>query len=166
MMWHESTFSMTSIFLLQVVREFYSQARKDIELPLEFSEGKCISLAIPRRGVILQSGWKIISRYNPIVSYNCYLLLMCIYREVVIHCSCHFEQIQKAYVDHFNSGQMIPKCELLLRWPHKDKPHVCLEHDIEITGAKGCSYFTLYVPDAGERCQVVYMNSFLSFICS
>ena len=85
-------------------------------------------------------------------------MLMCIYREVVVHCllvACHFEQIRKAYVDHFSSGQMIPKCELLLRWPHKDKPHVCLEHDIELEGAKGCSYFTLYIPDAGERCQVV-----------
>ena len=80
-------------------------------------------------------------------------MLMCIY----ILVPCHFEQIRKANVDHFISGQMIPKCELLLRWPHRDKPHVCLEHDIELTGAKdlkgakGCSYFTLYVPDAGER---------------
>ena len=62
----------------------------------------------------------------------------------------HFEQIKKANVDHFSCGQMIPKCELLLRWPHREKPHVCLE-DIELTGAKGCSYFTLYVPDEGEK---------------
>ena len=63
----------------------------------------------------------------------------------------HFEQIKKANVDHYTCGQMIPKCELLLRWPHREKPHVCLEHDIELTGAKGCSYFTLYVPDEGEK---------------
>ena len=156
----------TFSFPLQVVREIYSQARKDIELPLEFGEDKCISLAIPRRGIVLQSGWKIISRYNSIVSSKHYLLLNCIYREVVIHCSCHFEQIRKAYVDYFSSGQMIPMCELLLRWLHRDKPHVCLEYDIELTGTKGCSYFTLYIPDAGERYQVVYMNSFISFICS
>ena len=63
----------------------------------------------------------------------------------------HFQQIKKSNVDHFSSGQMIPKCELLLRWPHREIPHVCLEHDIELTGAKGCSYFTLYVPDEGEK---------------
>ena len=73
----------------------------------------------------------------------------------------HFEQIRKANVDHFSCGGMIPKCELLLRWPHRDKPHVCLEHDIELTGvkdlkgSKGCPYLTLYIPDAGERHQVV-----------
>ena len=62
---------MKSIFSLQVVREFYStriQARDDIEMALEFGEGRCISLAIPRSGIILQSGWKIIPRYNPMVS--------------------------------------------------------------------------------------------------
>ena len=60
-------------------------------------------------------------------------------------------QIRKANVDHFGHGQAIPKCELLLRWPHRDKPHVCLVHDIDVTGAQGCSYFTLYIPDAGEK---------------
>ena len=48
----------------------------------------------------------------------------------------HFEQIRKANVDHLSCSGMIPKCELLLRWLHKDKPHVCLEHDIELTGVK------------------------------
>ena len=73
-----TTSSMTSIFPLQVVREFYStkmQAKEDVEMGLEFGEDKCISLAIPRSGIILQSGWKIIPRYKPIVSCNCYLLL-------------------------------------------------------------------------------------------
>ena len=65
--------------------------------------------------------------------------------------SLHFEQIRKANVDHFSHGRMIPKCELLLRWQRGDKPHVCLEHDIELTGAKDYSYFTLYIPDAGEK---------------
>ena len=66
-----TTFSTTSIFLLQVVREFYSmrmEAREDIEMSLEFGEDNYISLAIPRSGIILQSGWKIIPRYNPMVS--------------------------------------------------------------------------------------------------
>ena len=30
------------------------------------------------------------------------------------------------------------------------KPHVCLEHEINLIGAKGCSFFTLYSPDAGK----------------
>ena len=46
---------------------------------------------------------------------------------------------------------MVPRCELLLRWPHTDKPHECLEHGIDLIGAKGCSLFTLYIPDAGEQ---------------
>ena len=74
----EATFSITSIFPLQVVREFYftkMQAKEDIEMALEFGEDKCISLGIPRSGMILQSGWKIIPRYNPMVSCcNCYIL--------------------------------------------------------------------------------------------
>ena len=63
--------SLQVFFPLQVVREFYStrmQAREDIEMGLEFGEDRCISLAIPRSGIILQSGWKIIPRYNPMVS--------------------------------------------------------------------------------------------------
>ena len=60
-------------------------------------------------------------------------------------------QIRKRNVDHFCGGQMIPRCELLLRWPHTDKPHVCLEHGVDLIGAKGCSFFTLYIPDAGEQ---------------
>ena len=50
------------------------QAREDIEMAFEFGEDKYISLAIPRSGIILQSGWKIIPRYNPMVSCNGYLL--------------------------------------------------------------------------------------------
>ena len=62
---------------MQVVREFYStrmQAKEDIEMALEFGEDKYISMAIARSGIILQSGWKIIPRYNPMVSCNGYLL--------------------------------------------------------------------------------------------
>ena len=62
-----------------------------------------------------------------------------------------YAQIKKGNVDHFGGGRMIPKCELLLRWPHADKPHVCLEHEINLIGATGCSFFTLYIPDAGEQ---------------
>ena len=54
------------------------QAREDIEMALEFGDDKYISLAIPRSGIIIQSGWKIIPRYNPMVSCNCYLLYLCI----------------------------------------------------------------------------------------
>ena len=60
-----------------------------------------------------------------------------------------FAQIRKSNVDRFSYGQMIPKCELLFRWPHTDRPHVCLEHEMNLLGAKGCSSFTLYIPDAG-----------------
>ena len=50
------------------------QAIEDIEMALEFGEDECISLAIPKSGLILQSGWKIIARYNPMVSCcNCYI---------------------------------------------------------------------------------------------
>lgn len=59
-------------------------------------------------------------------------------------------QIRKRNVDHFCGDQMIPRCELLLRWPHTDKPHVCLEHRIDLIGAKGRSFLTLYIPGAGE----------------
>jgi len=30
------------------------------------------------------------------------------------------------------------------------KYHVCLEHEINLIGAKGCSFSTLYIPDAGK----------------
>ena len=66
-------------------------------------------------------------------------------------CFFHSAQIRKAIVDQFGQGQVLPKCELLLRWLHRDKPHGCLEHDIDLKGAKDCSYFTLYIPDAGEK---------------
>ena len=85
LMWYEKTFFRTSIFPLQVVREFYStrmQAKEDIEMAFEFGEEKYISLAVPRSGMILQSGWKIIPRYNPMVSCNGYLLCWCVYIEV------------------------------------------------------------------------------------
>ena len=125
------------------------QAREYIEMCFGFDEEQ-ISLDIPRGGITLESGWKITSLYTPLVSicYNevsrqgvkmfIWLLLIC-------------EQIKKANVDHFESSQTIPKCELLVRWIHRDKPHVCLEHEIDLKGAKGCSYFTLYIPDEGER---------------
>ena len=98
-------------------------------------------------------------------------MLMCLYRSeyrcsysMLIGCL-HFEQIRKANVDHFSLGGMIPKCELLLRWPHRDKSHVCLEHDIELTGAKDCcSYFTLYIPDAGEKSSLILLQEFYMHI--
>ena len=64
---------------------------------------------------------------------------------------------------------MVPRCELLLRWPHTDKPHECLEHGIDLIGAKGCSLFILYIPDAGEQynemmLSKIFMQSFLIFV--
>jgi len=77
-------------------------------------------------------------------------------------------QFKKINVDHFYGGQMVPRCELLLRWPHTDKPHECLEHGIDLIGAKGCSFFTLYIPDAGEQYEMmlskIFMQSFLIFL--
>ena len=69
------TFSTKQIFHvqllpIQVVEEFYStklHVREDIEMSLGF-EGEMITLSIPRSGEILQSGWTIKPRYDPIVS--------------------------------------------------------------------------------------------------
>ena len=82
---------MTSIFPLQVVKEFYStqlQAREYMEMSCDFDD-ECISLAIPRGGITLRSGWKIIPLHSPVVSctsmyilrsgYSCSLLLDCLY---------------------------------------------------------------------------------------
>jgi len=79
--------------------------------------------------------------------------------ELILVSFCHLKlrfacliyvQIRKGNVDHFSGGQMIPKCELLLQWPHTDKPYVCLLHGIDLIGAKGCTFFTLYIPPASE----------------
>ena len=103
-------------------------------------------------------------KINIITLLQCVFLCCCFLFCFVLFCFVlhfHFTQIRKASVDHFGCGRTIPKCELLLQWPHRDKPRVCLVHDIDLTGAKDCSYFTLYIPDEGERyCDVVvyYMN--------
>ena len=39
--------------------------------------GEMIELSIPRRGVILQSGWKIKPRYDPIVSHKTFFSCAC-----------------------------------------------------------------------------------------
>ena len=44
-------------------------AREYMEISLNFV-GNEISLAIPRAGMTLKSGWKIIPLHNPIVSYE------------------------------------------------------------------------------------------------
>ena len=124
------------------------QAREYIEMSFGFDKEQ-ISLAIPTDGMTLKSGWKITPLYNPMVNNNHYLLDN--EDAVKLTLAFHCEQIRKANVDHFESSQTIPKCELLVRWIHRDKPHDCLEHKIDIEGAKGCSYFTLYIPDEGER---------------
>ena len=64
-----SNFS-TSILPIQAVEEFYtrtSHVREDTEMSLGF-DGENISLSVPREGVTLKSGWKIIPLYDPIVS--------------------------------------------------------------------------------------------------
>ena len=38
--------------------------------------GEMIELSIPRRGVVLQSGWKIKPRYDPIVSHKTFFMCM------------------------------------------------------------------------------------------
>ena len=120
-----------------------------------------IRLSIPRSGVILQSGWKVKARYDPVVSHEICFPCGCsicscvstgaIYKWKLTLVHSFYTQIRKGNIDHFCGGQMIPKCELLLRWPHPDKPHACLEHEINLVGTKGCSFFTLYIPDAGEQ---------------
>jgi len=106
------------------VEEFYTRAsyvREDTEMSLEFGDD-VISLSIPRNGMELESGWRIRPLSDPI--------------------------IRKVNVDHFSGGRMIPSCVLLLQWLHPDIPHACLEHEINLIGARGCSFFTLYTPKA------------------
>ena len=53
------------------MKKFYSTelyTREYLEVCLRFDEDE-ISLAIPRGGTTLQSGWKIIPLHNPVVSY-------------------------------------------------------------------------------------------------
>ena len=60
---------MISLHPIQVVEEFYStkfHVREDIEMGLGF-EQKMIRLSIPRSGYVLESGWTIKPRYDPIV---------------------------------------------------------------------------------------------------
>jgi len=57
---------------MQAVEEFYtrtSHVREDTEMSLEF-DGEIISLSVPREGVNLKSGWRIIQLYDPIVSHK------------------------------------------------------------------------------------------------
>jgi len=66
------------------VEKFYStkfHIREDIEMSLGFN-GEMIELSIPRRGVILQSGWKIKPHYDPIVSHKTFF--MCMYVVVLV----------------------------------------------------------------------------------
>ena len=53
------------------MEEFYSAKFhiKDIEMSLGFDR-ETIRLSIPRSGVILQSGWKVKARYDPVVSHK------------------------------------------------------------------------------------------------
>ena len=62
----------SSILPIQAVKEFYtmtSHVREDTEMSLGF-EGENISLSVPRKGVKLKSGWKIVPLYDPIVSHK------------------------------------------------------------------------------------------------
>ena len=54
------------------MKEYYamtSHAREDTEMSLGFEEDN-ISLSVPREGVELMSGWKIVPLYDPIVSHK------------------------------------------------------------------------------------------------
>ena len=67
-------------------------------------------------------------------------------------------QISKGNVDHYSGERTIPKCILLLVWTRKDTP-VCLDHKISLSGAKNCSFFTLYIPAASEyKSETLYSN--------
>ena len=73
------------------MEEFYStklHVREDIEMSLGF-EGEMITLSIPRSGKILQSGWTIKPRYDPIVSHEISLLSVneCSVLVIVSYCN-------------------------------------------------------------------------------
>ena len=61
----------SSFFFNQVVKKFCCLellAKEYMEMSLKSVEDE-ISLAIPRGGVTLKSGWKIIPLHSPVVSY-------------------------------------------------------------------------------------------------
>ena len=64
-----SNFSTSIFFPIQAVKEFYTGTSHDTEMSLGF-DGENISLSVPREGVELKSGWKILPLYDPIVSHN------------------------------------------------------------------------------------------------
>jgi len=145
---------------MQVVEEFFSKnfyVKEAIEMNLRFKE-EVVSLSIPRSGEILESGRKITPLQDPIVSHHSCLLsqFCCVITHTLLQvetktCSPVFAQIRKGNADRYSGSQGFPKCVLLLRWPHTDKPPVCLEHEINLIGAKSCSFFTFYIPDEGEQ---------------
>jgi len=76
---------------MQVVEEEYSRklhVRQGIEMSLGF-DGEVIRLSIPRSGEILESGWKIMPLYDPIVSYSTYLLCVANMAVLVLVSSCN-----------------------------------------------------------------------------
>ena len=72
---------------MQAVEEFYirtSHVREDTEMSLGF-DGENISLSVPREGVELKSGWRIVPLYDPIVRFLlCILLYQIIIAELML----------------------------------------------------------------------------------
>ena len=52
-------------------------------------------------------------------------------------------------VDSFGSGKLVPGFELELKWTDRNKTPVLLDHPLTLHGAKGESYFTIYISDPG-----------------
>ena len=62
---------------MQAVEQFYtrtSHVRENTEMSLGF-DGENISLSVPREGVNLESGWRIVPLYDPIVRFLLCILL-------------------------------------------------------------------------------------------
>ena len=75
------------LYPMQAVDQFYtrtSHIREDTEMSLGFDREN-ISLSIPREGVKLESGWRIVPLYDPIVRFLlCILLYQIIIAELML----------------------------------------------------------------------------------
>ena len=144
------SFSRIHLLPLQVMKESCStewHARFDMDMSIEF-DSEVIELSIPKSG---ESGWEITPRYDPTVSHKtCVIVRAVMMCGKLLHTCLLHVQIKKRDVDHFGHGRVIPKCELLLQWPHADKPQVSLVHNIKLIGAKDRSFLTLFIRDAGN----------------
>lgn len=131
--------------------------RNILEMNLWFKE-EVVSLSIQKEwwdtGEWLENhatSDSIVSHHSCLLSQFCCVITHTLLQVETKTCSPVFAQIRKGNADRYSGSQGFPKCVLLLRWPHTDKPPVCLEHEINLIGAKSCSFLTLYIPDEGEQ---------------